>query len=96
MQTNSQKSARLISAASRGDLEAVKEYIEHDATLLYIKDDESQGLFPGFTCLHWAARNGHVQVVKYILNQAERQGDPIVNDEDQVGSRQRDNLLYYT
>jgi ankyrin repeat protein len=82
MQTTSQRGARLISAAGRGDLETVKKYVENDAALLWTQDDDTS-LFPGWTSLHWAARNGHVEVAKYLLEKADKKAE-FVNTQDQV------------
>lgn len=86
MASASQRGARLISAAGRGDLKAVRDFIENDSSLLRTQDDET-GLFPGWTALHWTARNGHVEVAKLLLDEADRVStgdDPLVSLVDQV------------
>lgn len=72
--SSSQRGARLISAAGRGDVLEVKKFIENDNALLRTQDDET-GLFPGWTALHWAARNGHLEVARVLLDEADRGGN---------------------
>jgi ankyrin repeat protein len=51
----------LIEAAKQGDLERVKRILETDDRLANLRDES------GATPLHYAARNGHRQIVQLLL-----------------------------
>lgn len=47
--------------AANGDLEKVRALIQNDPDLVFSKDDK------GYTPLHWAAKNGHMDVARLLL-----------------------------
>ena len=52
---------RFLSAAASGDLEAVRNRLEQDPTLITARG------FGNWTALHHAARSGHLKVVQYLV-----------------------------
>jgi len=54
-------SENLIEAAKQGDLERVKGILETDDRLANLRDES------GATPLHYAAMNGHRQIVQLLL-----------------------------
>ncbi|CAH1798907.1 unnamed protein product, partial [Owenia fusiformis] len=61
--TLSTKDKQLIDASKRGDLKKMRELVEQDASLI-VADQY------GMTALHHAARFGHKEVVKYLIENA--------------------------
>ncbi|KAJ6660304.1 hypothetical protein lerEdw1_017727 [Lerista edwardsae] len=53
---------RLREAAARGDLEEVQALLHTGAEV------NSQNEVDGWTCLHWACKRNHIQVVAYLLD----------------------------
>jgi acyl-CoA-binding protein len=65
----------LCEMAAVGNLDAIKEVIERDSSVMALEDKD------GMTCLHWAADRGHVAIVHYLLS---RKAD--VNRADHCGN----------
>lgn len=65
----------LCEMASIGNLNAIKEVIGKNPSLVNLKDKD------GMTCLHWAADRGHLSIVQYLLS-----GKADVNATDDCGN----------
>ncbi|MEE6506679.1 hypothetical protein FKM82_007790 [Ascaphus truei] len=52
---------RLREAAALGDLEEVQKLLQNGA------NPNSQNEINGWTCLHWACKRNHIQVISYLL-----------------------------
>jgi len=59
--------APIHDAVRRGDLEVVVRLTQEDPGMVNITDDDDDSM--GWTALHYASENGHVEVVCYLLEQ---------------------------
>uniref|UniRef100_A0A7S4PG37 Uncharacterized protein n=1 Tax=Guillardia theta TaxID=55529 RepID=A0A7S4PG37_GUITH len=67
--TINERAAKLFTSAGCGDYAAVQEVLEQDKDLL--REVDHDGLFAGWNCLHWCAQQGHVEVAKLLMDEAE-------------------------
>jgi len=67
--TINERAAKLFTSAGCGNYAAVQEVLEQDKELL--REVDYDGLFAGWNSLHWCAQQGHVEVAKLLMDEAE-------------------------
>ena len=54
----------IFNACVYGDIDKVKKFVAKKGKDILLERDKS-----GYTCLHYAARNGHLEICKYLIEQ---------------------------